>query len=121
MNNLCPSKDLNLRSRQRMAIVPRSKGRRARAKIVVLNSGLLGAHGHFNAAQDFQSLSLPRFSPDVVWGVHVEHWYLDADCGAGLADLPAEPFGVSPGVGSVSGRDSDISVFADRWRGGGSH
>src|SRR5450432_2565898 len=38
-----------------------------------------------------------------------------------MADLPAESFGISAGAGPVSGRNSHLSVFADRWRGGGSH
>ena len=67
------------------------------------SSGPPGAHANVNASQGFQSISISRFSPDVVRRLYFEYWHLDADCGAGLADLSAEPFGVFAGAGSVSG------------------
>src|SRR5271166_3942818 len=42
---------------------------------------------------------------------------MDADRGAGMADLPVEPFRFFAGAGSISWRHSHLSVLADR-RGG---
>src|SRR5579862_4893995 len=76
------------------------------------------AHAYFHASQSLQSISISRFPADVGWGLHVEHRHMDADRGAGIAHLPAEPFVVLARAGSVPGRDSDLSVHSDR-RGGG--
>src|SRR5579872_2833035 len=72
------------------------------------------AHANFHASQSLQSISISRFPVDVGWGLHVEHRHMDADRGAGMAHLPAEPFVVPARAGSVPGRDSDLSVHSDR-------
>src|SRR5260370_7679370 len=50
--------------------------------------------------------------------MHLQHRPLDADRGARLADLPAQPFRVLAGLGSVSRRYSHLPFFIDRRRGG---
>ena len=93
---------------------------RARAKIYIGPTGPLGAHGNVNAAQNLQGISISRFSSDVVRGLYFEYWHLDADRGAGLADLSAKPFRVLSCVGSVSCRHTYLPLLANRRRCGGS-
>src|SRR5579864_430451 len=57
-----------------------------------------GEHGHFHAAQNLQGISISRLPPDVVRGLYLKYWHLDADRGPGLADLSPEPFGFSVGA-----------------------
>src|SRR5436309_1986177 len=64
--------------------------------------------------QSFQSISISRLSPDVVWRLYFQYRHLDADRGAGLAHLPLEPLGISACTRSVSRRDSHLPAFTDR-------
>src|SRR6266571_4893847 len=88
---------------------------RARAKI---DMGLKphGAHANVDAAPSIQSISISRFPADVDWRLYVEYRHMDADCRAGLAHLPFEPFGISAGAGSVSCGYPHLLVLADRRR-----
>src|SRR5215471_9411486 len=55
----------------------------------------LRAHANFDPSQSLQGISLSRFPPDVDWRLRLKHRHLDADCGAGMAYLPAQPFPIS--------------------------
>src|SRR5579864_6246616 len=64
----------------------------ARAIIDIRTEELAGAHGRVDLSQSLQSISLSGLPVDVDRRLRVEYRHVDADRGARLVDLPAEPF-----------------------------